>query len=152
VVDGFPPSSTLLSDCTMRPLTPEEWDGYVPGTDPREMFEQMMPAQQDKAFGKGGARAIREHGADLGQVVNARRGMSTAAGPSGRTIQTTTEGTTARGLAGRRMGAQAKTAGSRYRRSRIPRLMPDQIFDEAQRLGWDRDEIVRQLKRFGYIF
>jgi hypothetical protein len=133
-------------DCTMRPLTREEWDSNVPGTDPRELFEAMPAEQQDKAFTRAGARAIRD-GADISQIVNARRGMTTAGGRS-----FTTEGTTVRGLAGKRLGDATKQRGSRYRRSRVPRLMPEQIYAEADRLGWDRAEIVRQLTRFGYIY
>lgn len=54
----------------------------VPGdkvTDPRAYFESLSVAEQDARFGKAGAQAIRE-GADLGQVVNARRGVQVAAG------------------------------------------------------------------------
>jgi hypothetical protein len=137
-------------DCEMRPLTAEEWDSHVPGTDPREMFERMSPQQQAKAFTVAGAQAIRD-GADISRVVNARRGMSTAAGPAGRRIQVTTEATTSRSV-GRTLGELRKTPGSRYRRSTVGRLMPEQIYAEANRLGWGRDEIVRQLKRFGYIY
>ena len=86
-------------------------------------------------------------GADIGQIVNARRGMTTAGGR-----KYTSEGTTVRGLAGKRLGEATKQRGSRYRRARMPRLMPEQIYAEADRLGWDREEIVRQLKRFGYIY
>ena len=133
-------------DCTMRPLTREEWDSHVAGTDPKELFDQMTPEQQNKAFTVAGARAIRD-GADIGQIVNARRGMTTAGGR-----KYTSEGTTVRGLAGKRLGEATKQRGSRYRRARMPRLMPEQIYAEADRLGWDREEIVRQLKRFGYIY
>jgi hypothetical protein len=110
----------------------------------------MSPEQQAKAFTVHGARAIHD-GADIGRVVNARRGMSTAAGPGGRTIRTTTEATTSRSV-GRTLGQLRKTPGSRYRRSTVGRLMPEQIYGEAERLGWDREEIVRQLKRFGFIY
>jgi hypothetical protein len=110
----------------------------------------MSEQEQNKAFGKASAQAIRD-GADIGQVVNARRGVATAAGPGGRRITYTTEGTTKRGLAGRRMGDLAKQPGSRYRRTRSMRLMPETIYQEAARNGWDRSEIVRQLERFGYI-
>ncbi|MCW2904916.1 MAG: hypothetical protein JWO67_7181 [Streptosporangiaceae bacterium] len=137
-------------DCTMRPLTADEWDSPLPGTDPQEMFDQMTAEQQARAFTVAGARAIRD-GADIGRVVNARRGMSTAAGPGGRKIRTTTEATTSRSV-GRTLGQLRKTPGSRHRRSTVSRLMPEEIYWEAERLGWDREEIVRQLKRFGYIY
>jgi hypothetical protein len=45
--------------------------------DPARYFEQLTTEQQDATFGKAGADAIRA-GADPGQVVNARRGMSAA--------------------------------------------------------------------------
>jgi hypothetical protein len=72
-------------------------------TDPKVAFHSMGADEQDRAFGKAGAQAIRE-GADIAKVVNANRGTYTAAG---RTF--THEG------AGRR-----------------PRLMPSQIFTEAR--------------------
>jgi hypothetical protein len=62
-------------------------------------------------------------------VVNARRGMTTAA----TRVRTTTEATTRRG----RLPGQA--AGVR--------LMPESIYDLAS----DRDEDVRLLRRNGYI-
>lgn len=72
-------------------------------TDPKAAFAAMDRAEQDRVFTKAGAEAIRE-GANIGRVVNARRGMRTAA--DGRLY--TTE------AAGRR-----------------PRLMPEQIYREA---------------------
>lgn len=124
----------------------------VPGdvsTDPRKAFDAMSAAEQDKTFTKAGAEAIR-NGADISQVVNARRGMRTAS-VFGRDVQITTEGTTTRGLAGRRLGAREsgrQLAGNRYRTARAPRLMPEQILREA---NGNRDEAIRLLKRFGYI-
>jgi hypothetical protein len=29
--------------------------------------------------------------------------------------------------------------------------MPDEVFLQAERLGWDREEILRQLRRFAYV-
>lgn len=72
-------------------------------TNPRAAFDAMDRTEQDQAFGKAGAAAIRD-GADMAKVVNARRGMTTAV--DGRLY--TTE------AAGRR-----------------PRLMPEQIYREA---------------------
>jgi hypothetical protein len=89
-------------------------------TNPRAYFESLTPAEQDKAFTAAGAEAIR-NGADLAKVVNARRGMYTAA--DGRKY--TTE------AAGRR-----------------PRLLPEQVFIEAK---GDRAETVRLLRLHGYI-
>jgi hypothetical protein len=137
-------------DCTHRPVTYEEWRHSNVGNWPDDIFASMSEQEQNKAFGKAGAQAIRD-GSDIGQVVNARRGIATAAGPGGRRITYTTEGTTKRGLAGRRMGDLTKQPGSRYRRTRSVRLMPESIYREAARNGWDRSEIVRQLERFGFI-
>lgn len=44
-------------------------------TNPDDAFESLTREQQDKIFTKAGAEAIRD-GADIGQVVRARRGMS----------------------------------------------------------------------------
>ncbi|HEX5995681.1 MAG TPA: hypothetical protein VFY84_11115 [Jiangellales bacterium] len=121
----------------------------------------MTEAEQDKVFTKAGAQAIRD-GADMGQVVNARRGMFTASIGSKRFLATR-EGTTVRGLFGgyeidpdtgrlRRRGEdelRRVRSGSRFiRAARVPRLMPEQIYREA---NGDRDEAIRLLRRFGYI-
>lgn len=146
-------------------------------TSPSAYFRRLSAAEQDQVFTGSGARAIR-NGADIRQVVNARKGALglTPAGNGrltdeekralrggrdrgalqttrayGRDVYTTTEGVTTRGVAGARLGAResgTKTGGSRYRRARVPRLMPEQIYLDA---GGDRDEAVRLLKRFGYI-
>lgn len=101
----------------------------------------MDEAEQDRVFGKAGAQAIRD-GADIARVVNARRGMTTAADPSGRRrlvrdergLFTTTEATTRRGrLPGQVAGA---------------RLMPESIYEIAK---GDRDEAIRLLRAHGYI-
>lgn len=88
-------------DCIGIPAAENDPDDLR--TNPRKIFESMPAAEQDRVFGRAGAEAIRE-GADMNQVVNARRGITTA---DGRLY--TTEG------AGRR-----------------PRLMPEQIFREAK--------------------
>lgn len=108
-------------DCVHIPAA-----GHLPAlaSDPRRYFHGLSQAEQDQAFTRAGAQAIRD-GADLARVVNARRGMYTA---GGRTF--TTGATTSRG------------AGQRVR------LMPEQIYLDA---AGDRDETVRLLKRFGYI-
>lgn len=126
-------------DCTM--IAYREGDAVPPS--PKVLFESMTPEEQDRRFGKAGAEAVRL-GADMGQIVNARRGMDTAAG--GRRV--TTEGTTVRGVAGRKLGNFKRLKDERYRRSTVPRPMPEQILRDA---GGDRDEAVRLLKRFGYL-
>jgi hypothetical protein len=72
-------------------------------TDPGAYFRSLPEKEQDRLFTADGAQAIR-HGADVSQVVNARRGMYTAAGHSFT-----------------RTGAR-----------RGPRLMPEQIYLEAR--------------------
>lgn len=125
-------------DCGMMPVTSD--DVTVPS--PRDLFDQMSEEEQDRRFGKAGAEAIRL-GGDMGQIVNARRGMQTAGGKL-----ITTEGTTVRGVVGRRLGNFTRLPGERYRRSQVPRPMPEQILADA---GGDRDEAIRLLERFGYL-
>lgn len=96
--------------------------------DPRSYFDSLSPAEQDRIFTKDGARAIRD-GADIAQVVNARRGMYAAGGQL-----RTREGTTKHGLAGYRLrGGQ--------------RLMPEQIYRDAK----SRDEAIQLLLQHGYL-
>lgn len=105
-------------DCCHVPAA-EDAPGDI-GTDPRSAFRALSVEQQDRVFGKAGAEAIR-NGADMAKVVNARRGIRTAA--DGRLY--TTE------AAGRR-----------------PRLMPEQIMREAQ---GNRGEALRLLRLHGYL-
>lgn len=134
-------------DCIGVP-TSEDSPGDV-ATNPREAFAALSRAEQDRLLGKAGADAVRQ-GADLAQVVNARRGMQ-AASVFGRDVLITTEGTTTRSLAGTRLGARqttGKRAGDRYRRAVNVRLMPEQIYREA---GGDRAEALRLLRLHGYV-
>jgi hypothetical protein len=128
-------------DCQTLPLREEEWPN-VPS--PERLFEQMSKEEQRRVFTVAGAAAIRQ-GADIGQVVNARRGMSRPGAP------TTTEGITRRGLYGRRMrragGDFTRFPGQRYSQSTTPRLTPEEIFRGAS----GRDEQLRLLRRYGYI-
>jgi hypothetical protein len=128
-------------DCIHVPVTAARL-GKDTGNSPTQIFDAMSTAEQNKVFGVAGAESIRK-GADLGQIVNARKGMYEAGGR-----RYTSEGTTARGLAGKRLGQLQKQRGSRYRSSNVPRLMPEQILAEA---GGDRAEAARLLKRHGYI-
>lgn len=122
-------------DCVHIPAT-EDVDGDW-STDPNTYFRSLSATDQDRLFTKAGAEAIRL-GADMNQVVNARQGV-TVAQAFGQTVQATTVGSTRRGLAGQRL------------QGRIPRLLPDEIFLQAERLGWDRAETLRQLRRFAYV-
>jgi len=123
-------------DCEVLPLTDDDPAPFSP----RELFEQMSPDEQVRRFGAAGAEAIRE-GADLGQVVNARRGMSVA---GARLV--TREGMTRRGYAGRRLGSTDDRG--RFRPSRAPRLMPEQIIAEAD---GDRGAAIEALIRYGVL-
>ncbi|ROP45939.1 hypothetical protein [Pseudokineococcus lusitanus] len=146
-------------------------------TSPRALFDAMTPAEQDHAFTRAGAAAIRD-GADIGQVVNARRGASGMAtaqrlttaerealqgGRSrgqlqrvdvfGRRLAITTEGTTRRGVAysslARRggRGSDVRADGARYFSARAPRLMPEGIYEVAT----SREDAVRLLRANGYL-
>lgn len=111
-------------------------------------FDSLSPAEQDRTFTKAGAQAIRD-GADMGQVVNARRGMAPAQ-IGGRDVLLTTEGTTRRGLAYRGLTRGADTdvrTGGRYRRANRPRLMPETIYAAAP----SREEALRLLRLHGYL-
>jgi len=126
--------------CGMEPVTREH---RPKPASPKDLVAQMPEAQRRKTFGEAGAKALSE-GADLGQLVNARRGMQSAT-VFGQKLQITTEGTTRRGFAARRLAAE-KGPGRRLR-SKTPRLMPEEIF----RIADDRTHAVRLLRLHGYI-
>lgn len=104
--------------------------------DPYEYFKSLDEAEQDRIFTKAGAQAIRD-GADISQVVNARRGM-TANG------NFTVEGTSRRGHA-----AQGLKRGQR-------RMTPESIYEDAARFGGRtegerRQYALERLREHGYI-
>lgn len=115
-------------DCTHIPAA-EDMAGDL-RTDPVALVREG----QVTGLSKADAAAIKD-GADVAQVINAHRGMRTAQ-VYGRKVKITTEGTTVRGFAGKRIGA-----------SRTPRLRPEAIYQVAE----DRADAIRLLKRFGYI-
>lgn len=131
-------------DCTLAPKRPG--DSFKPVM-PQTLFEQMDPAQQRRSFGAAAVKALAD-GADIGQVVNARRGMTTVT-RYGRTVQATTEGVTRRGLYGQKAAKFQKVPGNRYSLAKTPRLMPEEIYRLAD---GDRDHAVRLLRRNGYLF
>lgn len=98
--------------------------------DPYEYFKSLSPEDQDKAYTKAGAQAIRD-GSDIFQVVNSRRGMK----PGG---LMTTEGTTKRGNF--RSVAGDSTRGRR--------LTPEAIY---QLNGDNRAAALKDLEKYGYI-
>lgn len=125
-------------DCVHMPVA----YGFRPHTtDPDAYFHSLSEAEQRRVFGRAGAQAIRD-GADIGQVVNARRGMYALGDRYG--LKATREGMTKRGLARQRLRALE-------RGGRAPgkvRLMPESIY----RIAADRDEAIRLLYRYGYLY
>lgn len=160
-------------DCVSCPAVEDAADDIR--TDPADYFRSLAPADQARYFTVAGAEAIRS-GADIGQVVNARRGASGLSQPGrltdaeqrmlrggrdrgqlqrvdvyGRQLAITSEGVTVRGLAGQRLartGGTEKRPGARNRSAKTPRLMPESVLEAA---GDDREERTRLLRRFGYI-
>lgn len=132
-------------DCTMTPGTR---DSALP--DLNRAFERGEITDLTKAQTK----AIAD-GADISQVVNARKGMSTVTF-AGRRVQITTEGTTSRGLAFRALSSrgtttQRFTTGTRpvtRTVARAPRLSPEAIYNVAE----DRADAIRLLRANGYLF
>lgn len=109
---------------------------------PRDLFGAMSDPELAKAgWSKADVRAIRD-GADLNQVTNARRSLSST-DVAGRRVPTTRDGATRHGFAGGRLGAP--------KGARAVRLTPEAIYDEAERSGWSRDETIAALKQHGYI-
>jgi hypothetical protein len=109
--------------------------------DPRAYFDDLTREQQAATFGVAGSEAIRA-GADIGQVVNARRGMAPAQ-VGGQRVLVTTEGTTRQGLARQRMDVMHGAA----RTSRVARLMPETIAQVAT----DHEDYLRLLRVYGYL-
>jgi hypothetical protein len=116
-------------------------------TDPDEYFASLTREEQDRTFTKAGAEAIRL-GANVGQVVNARRvtsGMSFAQVPAvkrdARGNLYTTEGTTRRGRAYLQQKALRRNGDVQMR------LMPETILMRAK----DREDAQRLLRLYGFI-
>lgn len=100
-------------------------DGLI--DDPYEAFNRMSEAEQNRVFTNAGAQAIRD-GADMYQVVNARRGMKYRGA-------FTTEGTSKHGWAGQILRKGQK------------RMTPETIY----RLNPNREQAVEALRAQGYI-
>lgn len=129
-----------LCDCRHIP-TSEDRAGDL-RTDPKLAFE----AGQVRGLTQAETKALQD-GADMAQVVNARR--SIYMDPAGRTW--TREGVTRRGLAGQRMGARedgVRRAGDRITSAKGPRPTPETIY---QAFGDDREGAIRALRRFAYL-
>lgn len=123
--------------------------------DPREHFERLSRAEQDRLYTKAGAEAIRD-GADIAKVVNIRRGGLYTADVFGRRVRATYEGTRGRSTLFvqeelRRAidrGELPRGHSGRGWRTKAPRLTPEAIYKIAE----SRDEVIRMLKRYGYIY
>lgn len=109
-------------DCTHIPTVENLADDIT--TDPQAAFREGRV----RGLSKADEQAIRD-GADIGQVVNAHRGMYVAGHQ-----KRTREGITRQGFAGTRLRGQV-------------RLMPEQIYRDAT----SRDEAVQLLRAHGYI-
>ena len=117
-------------DCTHVPtMVTDQAEAFAHGLidDPYEAFKQMSEAEQNRVFAKAGAQAIRD-GADIFQVVNARRHMAYRGA-------FTNEGITRFGWAG-----QLLRRGQR-------RPTPETIY----RLNPNREQAVEALRTYGYI-
>lgn len=128
-------------------------------SDPMSFFNGLSRTEQDRRFTAAGAQAIRD-GADIYSVVNARRGITTL-DAYGRRVVATLEGTSRRGDFYQTIRAEEeRRLGIRYARNstdlaqglprfrlKTPRLMPSEIY----KLASDRDELIRLLRRFGYL-
>ena len=112
--------------------------------------ERGLYSQED-AFTKYGAQAIRD-GADVNQVVNARRGMKQIQQPGSTRWLVTSAGTASRrGRAARAMDAAGLSVRSadnvmRFRLTR-QRLMPETIYQIAS----SPEETRKLLRMYGYI-
>lgn len=136
-------------DCRCKHIPAMENDAESLLTNPNRYFDSLTPAEQNRVFTPAGAEAVRL-GADISQVVNARRGMSTAQqNPRGwipkgrmqavqmfgRDVFVTTEGVTKRGVYGKKRGVKPV------------RLMPESLIS----LATDRADAIRLLKVYGFI-
>lgn len=132
--DGF--ERHPMCDCRHIPAQEEGERFGSLLTNPNIYFDSLSRAEQDRIYTRAGAEAIRD-GADISQVVNARRGMRKAQ-VYGRDVLVTDEGTTRRGLAYRPQGSDRTTV----------RLMPEAIYDLAD---GDRAEAIRLLRLHSFI-
>lgn len=138
--------------CDCRQIASLEDNNEDIRTDPAKYFNSLSKEAQDRAFTKAGAESIRL-GADIGQVVNVRRGaagLDAAAGSTGRLTRTdvygqslyiSTEGVTKRGVAGKVIRARGRSAAT------TPRLMPETIIELAE----SREDALNLLRLNGFI-
>jgi len=140
-------------DCRSIPAAESLADDLT--IDSRAYFDSLDEAGQVRLMGsKANAEAVREHGADINQIINAyRRGGVRPAQVYDRTVKYTTEGMTRRGFAHARMSqaGYVRTAGEakvgRYMQLKAPRLMPESI---AQ-IATDKADQERLLRLYGWV-
>ncbi|MDH6709755.1 hypothetical protein P3T27_006504 [Kitasatospora sp. MAA19] len=135
-------------DCVHLPVT--RYSKGRAASDPKEYFRSLSRAEQDRVFTQAGAQAIRD-GADIGQIVNARRGMYTAEAYWQR-LRSTYDATTKRGRFFRIERQRAIDRGlippsGRGFRLTTHRLLPEEIYKRAG----SRDELIAMLRRYGYL-
>lgn len=130
-------------DCRHVPATEAGARGLT--TNPYDAFDSLTREQQDKIFTQAGAEAIRM-GSDIGQVVNARRGMSY----SGESR------TTKRIIGGeeftvnvRRRSAQATKLHGREALLTTEGTTKSGVYGRSQ--GADLGYVVNRIGRYGYI-
>jgi len=119
-------------DCMMVPCKDAAWaeaEGFI--GNPDDAWRQG----HIKDLTKGQQQAL-EDGADISQVVNAKRGMTTTV-IGGRKVKVTSEGTTRRGVAFR----------GRTGRNMSARLTPESIY----RIADDQADRIRMLRLHGYV-
>lgn len=153
ILAGFPSSRVPFArhprcDCRAIPTLEDTGKDYT--TDTRAYFESLGQSEQDRLFTKAGARAIRD-GADINQVVNARRGMYTVQTPGSFKWIATREGTSRRGhgfAAMHNAGWVRPTDGVSGRKNldRV-RLMPETIYQVAR----SEEHALDLLRKYGYI-
>ncbi len=124
--EGFPRHP--MCDCRHLPVVVAESDSLL--TDPTKYFDSLTKREQDEAFGRANAQAIRD-GADISRVVNAVGAGKTWTADNGRRYT-------------------AASAGRSKKRAVGPVLRPTpwQLYRDAR---GNRDEALRLLRDFGYI-
>lgn len=126
--------------CDCRHIPSTESLGGSLTSDPRAYFRSLTEADQAATFGKANAAAIRD-GSDIGQVVNAYRGTSTAATITRASSRAPkpAAGADVPLLSGIRFNTATDSVG---------RLTPEGIYLIA---GDDRAEAIRLLRLHGYL-
>lgn len=127
--------------CVSVPLSGDPRSDLI--TQPKDYFDSLSEAEQDRIFTKAGARAIRD-GADMGRVVNARRkaaGLSGAAEGQRRRLRRVN-------VYGADMFITKELSLRGSQGQQLIRMMPETIYERAK----DHEDAIRLLKVHGYIY